>query len=332
MVQQWLRKMSLIAAPSETATGIELSELQVHFDVSAQVTDTPSTLNARIYNVSPSTTHKLQLMKTAPEGDAASPEMARVALRAGYEGNFGLIFKGELRQVRSGRQGTETFVDLLAADGDWGHNWGVLNTTLAAGFKPSDINDQIKESLSAYGVNVNDLPEGVPQQGAPRGKVLYGMTRDVRRDLANTYELDHYISNGTLEWVPSSAYKQGERVKVNSTTGMIGLPTQTNYGLTVTMLLNPSVGANTLLEINNASVQRQQFTTNVNQLQANIDLSGNLSIPDTNNDGIYKVLAVTHTGDTRGNEWYTTAICIALFPSGPVASVPTQYLNYGISP
>src|SRR4051794_32249051 len=85
MVKQWLRKLSLIAAPSETGEGIELSDLACHFEVSAPVTDTPSTLAARIHNVKNSTAARLITMKSAPESDQAQPEMARVALRAGYE-------------------------------------------------------------------------------------------------------------------------------------------------------------------------------------------------------------------------------------------------------
>ncbi len=37
---------------------------------------------------------------------------------------------------------------------------------------------------------------------------------------------------------------------------------------------------------------------------------------NSRHDGDYKVLAVEQVGDTRGTEWYTTAICVALNPIG----------------
>lgn len=322
-VKQWLRKISLTAADLGK-DGIELASLRIRFTVTAMTIDMPATLNARIYNLSQQTTQKLLNLKTIPAGRGVSSTTpgdnagaAKITLQAGYEGNYGIIFKGDLIQPRAGRESvTDTYVDLFAGDGDWAHVWGKVNRTLAAGYTPGDVNDEFKNALSQYGLTVNDLPQDVPQTAAPRGKVMYGMARDYRRDMARTYNLTAYPRQGVLEWLPQSSVRPGDIVEVNSRTGMINLPQQTTYGMTVQMLLNPSVGPGTLLRVNNKSIQRGQFVASRGgAVDPNLYLNQSLNADD-NADGAYKVLGVDHTGDTRGNEWYTTAVCIATAPTG----------------
>jgi hypothetical protein len=335
-VQQWLRKISLVVAPTGGKPGMELSNLHVRFAITSTVTETPSTLTVRIWNVAPATRQFLKGLPTIPAGIpagvSADPDAAKVILQAGYEGNFGIIFKGDLMQFRAGRESpADTYVDLLAADGDWGHTWGTINTTLAAGWTPKDVNERVKTALTAYGLTVSDLPDTVPQKAAPRAKVLFGRARDIQRDMGRGFRTDSYIRHGNVEWLPSSAYRPGDIIKVNSTTGMIGLPQQTNFGISVKMLLNPSVGPGSKLLIDDASIQRAQFTTTTSETAVNPFLQGNLS---AENDGTYKVLAVSHEGDTRGNEWYTDAICMAITqvgstkPGGVQAAPPPNVAGF----
>lgn len=340
--RQWLRKMKLIVAKSDTDEGIELSEFHVTFNTTAMVNTTPATLDVKIYNLKASTVQQLQQLPTTPEvalsntgGNSPSPAPSsgagRVLLQAGYEGNFGTIFHGDLMQVRQmWGSATDKYVELFVADGDWGHVWGKINTTLAAGWTPNDVNEQTRKALTAYGLTVADLPDTIPQQAAPRGKVCFGRARDVQRDLGRNFYTDSYCRHGNIEWLPASAYKPGEHVKVNATTGMIAVPQQTDFGITVRMLLNPSVGPGTLLEINNRSIQQAQFTATAGETLVNKILASNLSIDiNANHDGIYKVLGADHVGDTRGNDWYTIATCMAQTQRGPNFAVqPPGYYGY----
>jgi hypothetical protein len=336
--QQWIRKLSLIAAPSDTEEGTELSNLHVTFSITKQLTTTPAVLEAKIYNLSKPTIQKLQQLKTIPAGQSVTLQSSgtstgsgsgagRIALQAGYEGNFGTIFRGDLMQVRvMWESPTDIYVELFAADGDYGHVWGRINTTLASGWTPNDVNDQTRKALGAYGLTVGDLPDVVPQKSGPRGKVCFGRARDLQRDLGRNFSTDSFVRDGNVEWLPASAYRTGEQVVVTSASGMIGVPQQTNFGITIRMLLNPSVGPGTLLKIDNKSIQHAQFTATVGETAANQYLKGNLS---GDNDGVYKVLAVDHIGDTRGNDWYTIAICMAQTQTGPVQSVqPPEFYGY----
>jgi hypothetical protein len=333
MVQQWLRKVSLTAA-DVGKDGIELSALRIVFTVNHIITNVPATLHARIYNLSKSTAQKLLDMKSVPVGMATpfslgqggDPNAAKVTLQAGYEGNFGIIFRGDLIQSKHGREsGTDTYVDLFAGDGDWAHTWGRINTTLAAGYLPRDVNDAFKQVAQPLGMTVTDLPDGTKQIAAPRGKTMYGMSRDFQSDLARTNELNCFPRFGQLEWLPQAASRPGDTVVVNATTGMVGMPTQTNFGLAVQMLLNPSVGPGALLKIDNKSIQLAEFQAGVNETFRSNKLVSQTLNANEDTDGAYKVLGVNHKGDTRGNDWYTEAECIATNPVGGQVIIPPQY-------
>ena len=121
MTQQWIRRVSLIVGDA-TGKGLDLSELHVSFRTFSATTQSPKRSTIRVYNVKDATARTIQ------------NEFTQVFLQAGYGDNFGLIFSGAIKQARKGRENaTDTFIDLIAADGDEAYNWSVANTTLAAG-------------------------------------------------------------------------------------------------------------------------------------------------------------------------------------------------------
>ena len=334
-VRQWLRKISLIAEDAQQGS-IDLSNLRVRFTTTHMTNTMPATLQARIFNLSRETAKKLINMKTVPtgqpvgrgEGTGGDQAAAKITLQAGYEGNFGIIFRGDLIQSKAGRESpTDTFVDLFCGDGDWAHVWGKINRTLAAGYTPNDINGVFKDTLSQFGQTVGDLPSEVPQQAAPRGKVMYGMARDYQRDLGRTYKLTAFPRYGALEWLEQSAYRPGDIVEVNANTGMIGTPQQTQYGVSVQMLLNPSVGPGSLLRIANRDIARSQAVATISRegTFGNTQITKSLNTPEEDSDGAYKVLGVDHDGDTRGNEWYTRAECVSTNYGAKGIVVPVEY-------
>lgn len=88
-------------------TRLDLSTLRVQFTVRHASVQTPKTLTARVTNVSKQTAAMVQ------------QEFTQVSLSAGYVGALGLLFRGEVRQFRFGRESpTETYLDIIAADGD----------------------------------------------------------------------------------------------------------------------------------------------------------------------------------------------------------------------
>jgi hypothetical protein len=310
--------LELSGTPPLTSTGPQplISGFHIVFHVEHWDQSTPNALSLRIYNLADATVQQIQ------------NEFTQVILRAGYPGNFGIIFQGTIQHVKKGavnsqfmdldgvrsanENASDTFVDVFASDGDEAYNFGIINTTLAAGYTPTQVNAAIGQAMGAatsvQGQNgtpfsIGQLPTGTPSPAAPRGKVLYGMARSHADVLSKTYGMNWTIQGGVLQWLPFSAFKPGEAIVLTSNTGLIGVPQQTEQGIAVRSLLNPAIGSGTRIQINNKSILQAP------QQQAFLALN---ALPSVAADGFYKVLWANHYGDTRGNEWYTDMICLAI--------------------
>lgn len=292
---QFGRKVSLIIG-QDSGAALDLSELRFRFDVRRGDLQTPNSARIRVYNVSQQTAQRVER------------EFSRVVLQAGYQGNYGIIFDGTVKQVRRGRESqTDTYLDITAADGDSAYNFAVVNTTLAAGSTPADHVAAACTAMNPYGVTQGYLPE-LPKNPLPRGKVMFGMARDFMRWTAKTTQTVWSIQDGKVILVPETAYMPGEIPVITSETGMVGLPEQTQNGITIKMLLNPSVKIGCLIRLDNASIQRYEYSLNVGQQAQNDRIEKQATLQD---DGYYYVMIAEHYGDTRGNEYYTDVICLA---------------------
>ncbi|MDQ0437947.1 hypothetical protein QO014_002339 [Kaistia dalseonensis] len=271
---------------------MDLSALRIRFQVRQGDLQTPNWAEITVTNPSPNTIAK------------AKKEYTKVALQAGYAENFGTIFEGEVRQIRSGRENpTDTYLTILATDGGKAHNYAVVNKTLAAGNTFRQQVDACLEPMKAMGVKVGYIAD-LGSAKMPRGTVLFGMARDCLRNIAQSTNTSWSIQNGTFQMIKNGSYAPGDAIVVNSRTGMIGLPTQTIDGIEVMMLLNPMVQPGRRIKIDQASIQQAALSPAYTAEVANS------MIPSTADDGVYRVLVVDHAGDTRGNPYYTTVICI----------------------
>jgi hypothetical protein len=344
------RQLSLIVADS-SGKGLELSGnnnpnegqpgtqpltpgFHIVFTVTHWTVDTPNNLALRIYNLNDQTATQIR------------KEFTQIVLRAGYPGNFGIIFQGTIKHVAKGavagdisdlddvRSGNETardtYLDIFAAEGDEAYNFGIINQTLAAGYTPEMVNQAIGAAMGAatspatnYGVpwSTKPLPATVPQRPAPRGRVLYGMARSHARVLARSNGLDWAIQGGALQWLPQSAYLPGAAIVLNSKTGLIGVPTQTEEGLAVRSLLDPALGPGQRIQIANKLIQAAAPDQSFTALN---------TLPSIAADGFYKILYVDHSGDTRGNDWYSDMICLAV--DGTILPVTSGVLGVPIPP
>lgn len=311
--QQYGRVCSLVVG--NDAGGFDLSELRIKFAVKRSDTMTPNVADIRVYNVEEKTA--LQIL-----GDynpsPSQPSRGRVILQAGYEGNFGVIFQGNIKQIILGRESaTDTFIDIVAGDGDRAYNFAIINSTLAAGSTQSDQVAAAVTATTPHGVTAGHLGE-FPSDRLPRGKVMYGNARNYLRDVALTAKKHWSIQDEKITFIGKKAYLPGERVVLTSKTGMIGTPNQTNEGVNVKCLLNPLIKIGGTVEINNKSIAQFKINLEVPNSPANIPA------PLTA-DGVYYVLVAEHNGDTRGIDWYTTLICLNV----DVSSNPNNAVQVG---
>ena len=287
--RQWLRACSLVVADSG-GSGLDLGELRVVFATKKGDVETPNSAEIKVYNLSEATASRM------------TREFKRLVLQAGYQGNVGVIFDGTIRQCRQGREnGTDAWLEIIAADGDRAYNFATVNTTLSAGSLPADRVAACQRSFADKGAAAGHVPD-LGGQPLPRGKVMYGMARKHMRTEAATADASWSIQDGKMQMLMRSGYLPGEAVALTHETGLIGTPEQTNEGVKVRCLLNPRLRVGGRIKLDNKSIQA-----------AKTDLkAGAQRPPKMDQDGLYRILSVEFSGDTRGNDWYADMMCIGL--------------------
>lgn len=322
---QYLRQFSCILAAA-SGPGLEFADFKVEFVVRRTDLQTPNSCDVRIYNLSRATLNKIQ------------NEFSQIQLKAGYEGTFDLVFNGTIKQRRQGRlDQIDTYIDITAADGDEAYNFAPLSVSMAAAqTNPASLAAVLFQQLKALAAVKSEqtiesgfqLTQGYapkwPSNALPRGRVFYGQTRDELRDFAAANGVQWSIQDGALTFVPYKSYIPGTVPVIGPGTGLIGVPEQQQDGIHFRTLLNPLIKIGQLVKLD-ATVNLFRFDLSYLSQTDNLALRQSIKL---NGDGMYYVLNVTHSGDTRGTEWYTDAICLAvdatLIPQGAFNALIAQ--------
>jgi hypothetical protein len=105
------------------------------------------------------------------------------------------------------------------------------------------------------------------------------------------------------------ASQAGDPVKLNSLTGMIGMPTQQFGGILVRSLINSNIKIGGQVQINQADIQQAVGEAAGTIVGPTGELIRSVTLADTTADGVYVVLAIDYEGDTRGEPWYMDLRC-----------------------
>lgn len=302
----YLRRASLMLVDGEKA--LDLSEMHFRFQTQQQDEESPSSCAIRVWNLSEDTSRKIR------------GEYSRVVLQAGYqEAAFGVIFEGTIRQFRHGKEpnGTATYLDILAADGDVPYNFATVNRSLAAGATAGERLAAAVQAMTAKGAREGKVL--VPSTGGvlPRGKVLFGLARAAIRQEAAAQGATWSISNGQVNVVPLDGYLPGEAVVLTDETGLIGRVEQTEDGMRCRALLNPKIVVGARVQIDNASINQTTSARGSEVPGAQLAYNryaGIQQFASTQADGLYRVYVSEFVGDTRGQEWYVDIVALSVDP------------------
>lgn len=291
-MKQFLRRCDVLLADS-SGQGLDMSRLRINFYIKKEDAQTPNTARVKIYGVAADTVARIK------------KEFVDIIIQAGYEENYGVIFRGNIKEVRTGKEnGVDTFVEISAGDGDAGYAFGTINKTMAAGSSQNDIVNAAMIGQPGY----------IPDLGGeklPRAKVLYGMKRDVLRRSAQSTDTTWSIQDGKMQFLPLTGLLPGQAVVLNSKTGLIGTPEQTVDGIKAEALLNPllKIGARVIInEKDVASIKLKSLEKAETKDKEPAKIAA---------DGQYRLLKVEYVGDTRGQEWYCKMVCLDVDASAP---------------
>jgi len=260
-MSQYLRKFSLIIA-DKAGEGLDLSDLHCTFDIKKTCAQEPNTGDITIYNLAPNTAAQIK------------KEFQRIVIQAGYQDNYGLIFDGNIKQVKAGREnGVDSYLSISAGDGDKAYTQAVVSKTIAAGATPGDVAAVAAQPMQGLGVKSGTI--SIPGNALPRGKVLHGSSRDHLRRISKSSGSTWSIQDGVIQIVQAGKLAGNQAVLLSPSTGLVDSPEETEGGITITCLLNPMLRINSLVNLKN-----------------------------TDFDGPYSVMAIEYKGDNRGNGWH----------------------------
>lgn len=274
--------------------GIDVSALRCTFQIEKSISETPNYAEIVLYNLAAQTENSI------------IKEGAKVILEAGYQNpQYGLIFSGDIVQPLRGKEdNTTNTLTLVSQDGDLFYNKGIINASFRAGQTQRDVLENIaKQSTNA--LEIEQLSDNLSQSALPRGKALFGLTRDYFRQIAKSEQAAFYINNNKIEFIKAMDLSKNEIIKLNGKSGLIGMPEQTEEGIQAVCLLNPLLDLNKMIAIDLSSIQRQK-----------VDKEN--GIKNIEGSGIFKIIKLTHKGDTRGDEWYTEFTAVAQTGAVPV--------------
>ena len=268
-------------------SGLDISQLRCTFNIEKSMAETPNFSEINIYNLSAQTENTI------------IQSGSRVVLEAGYEGEqYGLIFDGDVVQtLRDKEDGTTYKLTLLSQDGDQFLNNGVVNASFRAGQNPRSIINEIA-SRATNSVELHSISENLENTALPRGKVIFGLGREYLHQIAKSEQAAFYVNDGKVNIIKANDLPQGRIIDLSPVSGLIGTPEQVDDGIKAKCLLNPMLNLNSFVHINNEFVRTQKMGRDSQPKQLDYD-------------GVYRIIKITHTGDTRGDSWYTEFVGIS---------------------
>jgi hypothetical protein len=193
-----------------------------------------------------------------------------------------------------------------------------------------EIKEKLKEGVRNHVAAVENGDEIPPTVKTtpflPRDVVLYGNFKPEYREWARSNFSTFHIQNDKLHILPRTAYRRGEIVVINSGTGMVGVPEVTTDGINLQCLLNPNLYVKGRVKLDNRSFN-DYYVPGGNLLAGTGRLAGQpgaqtgsakvgmaaFMAPITE-DGVYCIQSIDHSGDTRGQAWYSHLMCTHQHP------------------
>lgn len=287
MSYQINRQYQLIVGDGRTGNALDITNLQVTFDVtkSSNNKDKSNGVSIEIYNLS---NESLKILDV---------DYPAAVFSAGYK-DTGMkrLFAGQVTNITTRKSGTDRITQIQMGDAYTNLNHQVLNSLVPPG---KNVEDTIKSFLGDLGVSqsvfngVNlksELIWGYPLQGTPR---------EMLNELAEKYSLDWQIDDGVL-YVHDSDRGNSENFQqayvISSRSGLIETAYRTS-------------GDSRRSEKDKVKKQSVQWKMLLNP---DIRPGDIVKLEDTLITGWYKITDLRHTGDYRGNSWYTECKATAI--------------------
>lgn len=271
-------------------TALDVSELKCTFEIHKSMYMEVNTSSVTIYNLAPDTENKL-----INEGQT-------IIIEAGYTGSqYGMIFCGNVFQVLRGKEGqTDYYLTLVSVENDLFSTFSFIRTTLAAKQSARDAVEALSSRASIKS-EVGKLTNF--KINYPRGKVLFGAPKVFLEQISKSENAMYYTEDGKINIIGASDINEDEIFHFDATSGLLGTPEQSEYGVNCSVLLNPMLKVNDLFQIDNKVIRNREISAEGDDIAYDLDPYG-----------IYRIVRLTHIGNTRddgANSWVTNIEAVA---------------------
>ena len=247
-----------------------IEELDVAFEITKSLSSkTPNSAEMRIWNLNAEHRKRLQEL-----------EKVYVSLEAGYVGGTSLLFRGDLRDVLSTREGSDWITTITSDSGRLARKRRILKS-----FAPgATVENVLNAAAKAMGVRLGNTAaktvsakiQGTQASKFFNGYALAGAIEGELDRLARSCGLEWSVQDDELQFLDQGMPLQELGIKLSPETGLIGSPEPGNKGITeARCLMIPDLFPGRRIQITSEHVT-----------------------------GIYRAETTKHAGDTAGHDWY----------------------------
>src|SRR5262245_28617259 len=247
-----------------------LEGFDVRFEIVKSLSGkTPNSAELQVYNLN--TEHRQQLQEY---------EKVYLSVEAGYVDGMSLLFRGDLRDVTSSRNGADWITTITSDSGR-----RARKKRLVKSFAPgATVGSVLSEAAKAMGVRLGNTAartvaakiEGTQASKFFNGYAIAGQIDEELDRLARSCGLEWSIQDDELQFLDFGAPLAQLAVKLTSATGLLGSPEPGNKGICeARCLIIPDLYPGRRVEMVSEHVR-----------------------------GMYRVETTKHVGSTFGDEWY----------------------------
>ncbi len=251
---------------------INISELKIRFEIKKDIEPNKNNCRIDIYNLSEFTKNRIPTDKSS-----------LIRVQAGYTNNGGLveIGQGNISNIRHYSSRPDIITTIHCKDGFNATRGNLISLSFKENTPLYSIIDKITNELGLP-VRFADYDKNVKLKG---GFSFLGSLNDCMDILSQRFKFTWSIQDNQLQIVKKDNGTGRQIVFLSSSSGLLSEPEEV-------ILERDALETNDLFEVTSL-------------LQPQMQVGDLVAIESKSLRGNYLVKRLTHTGDTRGVEWYT---------------------------
>jgi hypothetical protein len=262
--------------------GVEITKLHITFDISKTAKKNPNSCTVVVWNLQKSTREKFE----EPNG--------RLVLYAGYAEDVGpiMIFQGNVTGASTERDGADIKTTFELADG----YRELRDSTISVGYAEGiDSKRMLQDTSKSLGMPLT-LPDDAPYRTWQNGFSYYGSSRVLMDKITSATNLEWSVQNGEVQVIEKAGVTTRKGVLISSHSGMVKSPVRVKQAKV------QKAGTKTEVIPNAESDSGWKVTT---LLMPGINPGDRVILESLSANGIFRVEAITHKGDSHGGDWHS---------------------------